>query len=396
MDPRMKNTNAMMQGCGRANRNETGLALHQQQPARPQHRHQPIARQPQPLMRPHRHHVVVDPFHASGSSSQQYYRPEPITPLTRNSISQPNQSESYSLDNFVLPGANEFNPITDFVQNGVLLEGEHEEDAMPETQMEDPLDNEVQEIQAQDIGVPKRIYRNRAPKQPWSSGEEETLAQAWIQISTCKQIGNEQNASFFWKRVSEHFNKTMGNENRTHYPLTTKWRELNGALGLFNGLHHQVTRLWQSGCNDLDVFNNACELFKKKNDKDFTHNRAWEVVKKHAKWLEQKNVQDELSNHDKRRKSIESGQYESTSNDDPILPNLNEDSSPPIDNRSIKGKKPVGESSSKSSVNNIVQEYTTKKAQLLDENALLHQKAYEKYIEEKEEKKPTNRHEATK
>ena len=111
------------------------------------------------------------------------------------------------------------------------------------------------------------------------------------------------------------------------------------------------------------------------------------MVKTHAKWLEQKNVQDEIGIHDdKRRKSNESGQYEPASNDEETLPNLNEDPSPPVENRARKGKKSDGETSSKSSVNDIVQHYTSKKAQLLDENSKLQQQAFEKYLEEKEKK----------
>ena len=50
--------------------------------------------------------------------------------------------------------------------------------------------------------------------------------------------------------------------------------------------------------------------------KTFSHIEAWEIVRKADKWLEQPCVgQASSSNSDKRRKSSESGNYESGSND---------------------------------------------------------------------------------
>jgi hypothetical protein len=128
--------------------------------------------------------------------------------------------------------------------------------------------------------------------------------------------------------------------------------------------------------------------FEKKQGKPFTHQRAWEIVKDQAKWLEQKCVQDEQSSHsDKRRKSSESGHYESGSNEfDPILPNLNEDATPPLESRSRKGKKVASEASTKGSVVDMVQEYTSKKAHMLEDNAVKHQQLLEKQLLERDQR----------
>ena len=129
--------------------------------------------------------------------------------------------------------------------------------------------------------------------------------------------------------------------------------------------------------------------FEKKHGKPFSHQRVWEVVRQQAKWLEQKCVQDEQSSHsDKRRKSTESGHYESASNEpfDTVLPNLNDDPSPALDTRQRKGKKIASEASSKNSVADMVQEYTTKKTTLLEENARKQQQLLDKHLQERDQR----------
>jgi len=138
----------------------------------------------------------------------------------------------------------------------------------------------------------------------------------------------------------------------------------------------------------MDIMNNAMTSFAKKQGKPFTHQQAWRIVKGEAKWMEQKCVQDEASSHsDKRRKSSESGHYESASNEfDTVLPNLNEDPTPPLDSRARKGKKVASEASTKGSVVDMVQEYTSKKAHMLEDNAIKHQQLLEKHLQERDQR----------
>jgi len=98
-------------------------------------------------------------------------------------------------------------------------------------------DDEVEEVRVQD--VPKKRYANRVEKKNWTSEEEEALAKAWIHISTCKVVGNEQSRDRFWERVLEHFSSIMGGTTRTHNGLNTKWTAMNGAIAMFNGLYIQ-------------------------------------------------------------------------------------------------------------------------------------------------------------
>ena len=102
----------------------------------------------------------------------------------------------------------------------------------------------------------------------------------------------------------------------------------------------------------------------KNNGHSFTHTEACKVVKGEPKWCEQPCFEKLSStfHSDKRRKSSESGFYESGGNDN-VLPDLNDDTTP-VSKR--KGKKPVSESSSKNSVAEFIESYTSKKALALD------------------------------
>jgi hypothetical protein len=100
----------------------------------------------------------------------------------------------------------------------------------------------------------------------------------------------------------------------------------------------------------------------------FNHIEAWRVVKDEPKWLEQPCFEkvSSTSHSDKRRKSSESSYYGSGSNDnvDPVIPDLNDDTTP-VSKR--KRKKTASEASTKNSAAEFIGNYTSKKALALDE-----------------------------
>ena len=107
---------------------------------------------------------------------------------------------------------------------------------------------------------------------------------------------------------------------------------------------------------------------KRNKGTSFNHIEAWRVVKDESKWLEQPCFEkvSSTSHSDKRRKSSESSFYESGSNDnvDPVIPDLNDDTTP-VSKR--KGKKTASEASTKNSAAEFIGQYTSKKALALDE-----------------------------
>ena len=88
-----------------------------------------------------------------------------------------------------------------------------------------------------DVEVVEEIKNTgKAKKEPWSTDEEVALAKAWVHVSTCPKVGNEQKSVSFWGKILEHFTITMGSTNRTHHSLNTKWKHMNTEVNTFNGL----------------------------------------------------------------------------------------------------------------------------------------------------------------
>ncbi|PWA87611.1 isoflavone reductase [Artemisia annua] len=97
-----------------------------------------------------------------------------------------------------------------------------------------------------DVEVVEEIKNpGKAKKEPWSTDEEVALAKAWVHISTCPKVGNEQKSASFWRKILEHFTITMENTNRTHHSLNTKWKNMNTEVNTFNGLWIQSS--WRYG-----------------------------------------------------------------------------------------------------------------------------------------------------
>ena len=106
--------------------------------------------------------------------------------------------------------------------------------------------------------------------------------------------------------------------------------------------------------------------YKTRAKKAFAHLPVWEAVKSHDKWPEQECFQHfpgmgvSASGSSKRK----SGEYESGSNDN-VIPDMNEDPSPPIESRKAK-KKQAASSSSVHDVGLDISSYAQRKQKYLD------------------------------
>ena len=80
---------------------------------------------------------------------------------------------------------------------------------------------------------------SKARTKPWTTEDEVALAKAWVHISTCPKIGNQQKSASFWGRILEHFSQNVPNHERTHHGLNTKWKNMNAEMNIFNGLYIQ-------------------------------------------------------------------------------------------------------------------------------------------------------------
>ncbi|PWA89480.1 myb-like domain, Myb/SANT-like DNA-binding domain protein [Artemisia annua] len=91
----------------------------------------------------------------------------------------------------------------------------------------------------EDVQVVKGKTNTKADKKPWTSAEEMALAKAWVHVSTCQKVRNEQGRDKFWGRILEHFEDCLKDTMQTHRSLNTKWQNMNAAMGVFNGIYIQ-------------------------------------------------------------------------------------------------------------------------------------------------------------
>ena len=94
---------------------------------------------------------------------------------------------------------------------------------------EEQNDDDVQEIK----------NPGKVGKKNWTTDEEVFLAKAWVHVSTCPKVGNQQKSDSFWGRILEHFKQNVPDTLRTFHGLNTKWKNMNTELNTFNGLYIQ-------------------------------------------------------------------------------------------------------------------------------------------------------------
>ncbi|XP_035838114.1 glutathione S-transferase T3-like [Helianthus annuus] len=182
-----------------------------------------------------------------------------------------------------------------------------------------------------------REKKGKTKSTNWTKLEEEALAKAWVHCSTNKKKGNQQNRESFWRKILEHFNKTVGGSNRTVHQVRSKWNPMMTKINFFNGLYQQADRTRGSGCKDLDVMKVALKEFKDKFPNGFQHVEAWEVVRRHEKWAQVPLLGEEGEGSAHKRKPVEV---------DPSIPDMNEDPSPQRAQRRDKRQATSSEGSS--------------------------------------------------
>lgn len=140
-------------------------------------------------------------------------------------------------------------------------------------------------------------------------------------------------------------------------------------------------RINQSGCNDLQIFERAALDYEKHYKKPFNHVKAWHILRNQPKWLEQPVIGQESEGSSKKRKSSESSNVPTPTNEDDFeceLPNLNDNPAP---SRQSRGKKKASvEASDRSSVRDTLASYTAEKQSLLKAQLEVQRKKDEEYF----------------
>ncbi|KAJ0445258.1 putative glutathione transferase transcription factor MYB family [Helianthus annuus] len=199
---------------------------------------------------------------------------------------------------------------------------DEDDEVVPETQNLGDEDEEDEYNVDEDAGNEEDDAREKKGKTKstnWTKVEEEALAKAWVHCSTNKKKGNQQNGDSFWRKILDHFNKTVGGSNRTVHQVRSKWNPMMTKINFFNGLYQQADRTRGSGCKDLDVMKVALTEFKDRFPNGFQHVEAWEVVRRHEKWAQVPLLGEEGEGSAHKRKPVDV---------DPSIPDMNEDPSP--------------------------------------------------------------------
>ena len=92
---------------------------------------------------------------------------------------------------------------------------------------EDQNNDEVQEI----------TKPGKTETKKWTTDEEVFLAKAWVHVSTCPKVGNQQKSDSFWGRILDHFKQNVPDTLRTFHGLNTKWKHMHTGMNTFNGLY---------------------------------------------------------------------------------------------------------------------------------------------------------------
>ncbi|GKE40334.1 hypothetical protein Tco_1463739 [Tanacetum coccineum] len=118
----------------------------------------------------------------------------------------------------------------------------------------------------------------------WSSDEEALLAECFVAVSEDRNVGRSQAKDTFWIRVMHEFNR-KNFQKRTKDMLTSKWTTLNHHCQKFNAIYKRCHRLKKSGESEVDLMGRARGMYQDENkNSPFNHDKAWAILRQHAKW----------------------------------------------------------------------------------------------------------------
>ncbi|CAL8991683.1 unnamed protein product [Prunus brigantina] len=110
----------------------------------------------------------------------------------------------------------------------------------------------------------------------WSTMEDVSLSEAWLQVCHCPVSGNEMKFFHMWKKIHAEFCEKISGSTRTEMVLSSRWKILNKKLGKWRDTLAKVMDNHRSGENlSNEMWFGATGQGKK----SFNHHECWEVVK---------------------------------------------------------------------------------------------------------------------
>ena len=83
----------------------------------------------------------------------------------------------------------------------------------------------------------------------WSTMEDVSLCEAWLQICHCPVSGNEMKFFHMWKKIHAKFCEKILGSTRTKMTLSSRWKILNKKLGKWRDALKKAMDNYRSGEN---------------------------------------------------------------------------------------------------------------------------------------------------
>ena len=154
----------------------------------------------------------------------------------------------------------------------------------------------------------------RGARLNWNDEENKRLASSWLANSNDCIRGNAKKSDFYWASVTEEFNRNRPTNAvvRTSRQCKTHWSTVNKLVTAFHGVYERAKSTYSSGQCDRMLMNKTREWYKNENNqKAFTMEYLWELVKDKPKWRNTY-LNKGKGENSKRTKISESGAYSSS------------------------------------------------------------------------------------
>ncbi|RID76415.1 hypothetical protein BRARA_B03386, partial [Brassica rapa] len=116
------------------------------------------------------------------------------------------------------------------------------------------------------------------------------LISGWLNTSKDSIVGNDQRGGCFWKRIADYYASSThvlnGAEPRNHEHCRQRWQKISREVSRFCGTYADAKGEKASGMNDLDILQNAHQIFTLLYKKKFGLEYAWNVLRFEQKWCD--------------------------------------------------------------------------------------------------------------
>ncbi|XP_013623740.1 PREDICTED: glutathione S-transferase T3-like [Brassica oleracea var. oleracea] len=130
----------------------------------------------------------------------------------------------------------------------------------------------------------------RRERRIWSTQDDLVLISGWLNTSKDSIVGNDQRGGCFWKRIADYYASSThvldGAEPRNHEHCRQRWQKISREVSRFCGTYADAKREKASGMNDLDILQNAHQIFTLLYKKKFGLEYAWNVLRFEQKWCD--------------------------------------------------------------------------------------------------------------